>query len=480
MPSLRLLAPSSLLVSFFAALVACGTETSASAPAAEVPAVGDGGTTAPSPSPSPSSSSTSAPDAAAGAPDAAGPGLAFAQASPLSAGRGHACALFAQGRAKCWGLNTYGQLGQNDVAHRGDDPNEISTLAPIAFGVGRSTVAIEAGNDLSCAILDDGSVRCFGRNEYGQLGQGTATLQENKAMNPGSVPAVTLGARAVAVRGGQLFACALLEDGGVKCWGRNDYGQLGQSDKTNRMTQATLDALAPIALGGKAVAIAAGDVHACALLEAGTVKCWGNGGALGQDTAGSIGGQAGDMASLGPVFLGAGRIAKAITAGSAHTCALLDDGSVKCWGANIWGELGLGDQKRWGESPGDMQALPKVFLGAGRTALAIHAGATHTCAILDDRSVKCWGDNGSGQLGQDDVTRRGHLAGDMQALAPVLLGAGRTAKHLAAGHLVTCVWRDDDAILCWGDGNAGQLGQGDRASRGVKAGDMAALAAIPF
>ena len=414
--------------------------------------------------------------------DGRAPALSFVPSPPLSLGRQTACARLSPTATKCWGLNNYSQLGQNDNAHRGDDPGEMVALAPIVFGGGRTAVAVDAGHEFTCAVLDDGSVRCWGRNEYAQLGQGTATLQENKPTDPSAVPAVTLGpaANAVAVSAGFLFGCALLSDGAVKCWGLNAVGQLGQGDATNRMTKAQLDVLAPIVLGGKAVQIATGDTHACALLADGSVKCWGHGAAIGQETTEPIGKLAGDMAALQPVFLGAGRTAKAISAGGTHTCVLLDDGDVKCWGTNIWGELGQDDDKRWGESPGDMAALQPVFLGAGHTAKAISAGATHTCAILDDGTVKCWGDNTWGQLGQDDMKRRGRTAGDMAALQPVVLGAGRTAKHVSAGSFFTCAWLDDDSIKCWGYNNAGELGQGDRVNRGDKAGDMASLKPIAF
>src|SRR5436190_12467161 len=112
--------------------------------------------------------------------------------------------------------------------------------------------------------------------------------------------------------------------------------------------------------------------------------------------------------ALPAVQLGTGRTATAIATGTDHTCALLDDGTVKCWGANLDGELGLGDKVTRGDGPGEMgDALPAVALGAGRTARAIATGQNHTCALLDDGSVKCWGSNGRGQLGIGSLQNKG-------------------------------------------------------------------------
>jgi len=170
------------------------------------------------------------------------------------------------------------------------------------------------------------------------------------------------GRTAIDVSLGRFHYCALLDDGGVKCWGINAYGQLGQGDATAR---ALTDALPPIALGQPATAISAGNEHTCALLADGSVKCWGrnNDGQLGIGTTESMGDGAGELAALTAVDLGTGRTAVAIDAGW-HTCALLDNGGVKCWGRNSAGELGQGDIEPRGVSAGQMgDALPEIDLG---------------------------------------------------------------------------------------------------------------------
>ena len=152
----------------------------------------------------------------------------------------------------------------------------------------------------------------------------------------------------------------------------------------------------------------------------------------------------------------------AIAAGGAHACAILDTNHVKCWGTNSRGELGAGDTSDRGDAANELgDNLPKVSLGTGRSARTISASVGHTCAILDDNSVKCWGVNYRGQLGLGDKDGRGVMAGQMGDNLPrVSLGTGRTAKALSAGDEHTCALLDDDSVKCWGANSLGQLGQG--------------------
>jgi len=160
--------------------------------------------------------------------------------------------------------------------------------------------------------------------------------------------------------------------------------------------------------------------------------------------------------------------------GGAHSCALLDDGSVKCWGGNEVGQLGLGDSVSRGNEASMMgDALPAVDLGSGRSALRIVAGTEHTCALIDDGSAKCWGANLSGQLGLGDQRARGDEPGEMgDALSAVDLGSNSSVLALSAGRSHTCVLLDDRRIKCWGENYYGELGLGDRDNRGDEPGEM--------
>ena len=164
--------------------------------------------------------------------------------------------------------------------------------------------------------------------------------------------------------------------------------------------------------------------------------------------------------ALPAVALGTGRTVVSIAAGGFYTCAVLDDRSVKCWGTNDNGQLGYGDTIQRGDGAGEMgDALPAVALGTGRTAVSIAVGVWHTCAVLDDRSVKCWGQNDYGQLGYGDRIDRGDGAGEMGDAPPaVALGTGRTAVSITAGSYHTCALLDDRSVKCWGGNNYGRLG----------------------
>ncbi len=167
-------------------------------------------------------------------------------------------------------------------------------------------------------------------------------------------------------------------------------------------------------------------------------------------------------------------VAGVITAGKSHTCAIVDGGTVKCWGANTDGQLGLGDTNHRGDNPAEMgDQLPTVNLGTGRTAVAISSGGSHTCALLDNHTVKCWGSNAFGQLGLGDTNNRGDDPGEMgDQLPAVNLGTGRTAVAISSGTEQTCALLDNHAVKCWGDNAVGQLGLGDTTDRGDNPAEM--------
>jgi alpha-tubulin suppressor-like RCC1 family protein len=229
-----------------------------------------------------------------------------------------------------------------------------------------------------------------------------------------------------------------------------------------------------------------GYYHACALLDNNSVKCWGDNtnGRLGLGDTNDRGDNPNEMGdNLPAVDLGAGRTAKYVIAGGEHTCAHLDNDTVKCWGLNRDGQLGQGDTNDRGDALGEMgNTLPVVDLGAGRTVKQLSAGQAHTCALLDNSSIKCWGDNGSGQLGQGDTNARGNALGEMgNTLTAVDLGAGRTAKWVLATGENTCAMLDNNTVKCWGYNFEGQLGLGDKNNRGGNAGEMGdALPGINF
>lgn len=319
--------------------------------------------------------------------------------------------------------------------------------------------------------------------------------KDNASALPFAVTMVAAGSGADALGNiTESHTCALLSSGKVKCWGGNNFGQLGLGDRNSRgddpRDMGNNLSFVNLGAGRTAKYIATGALHSCAILDNNAVKCWGYNlyGQLGIENTDNMGDNINEMGdSLPVVNLGSGRTARALALGRWHSCALLDNNTVKCWGYNFNGELGQGDitlRGTFANSMGD-NILP-INLGTGRTAMSIASGSHHVCALLDDNNVKCWGYNLYGQLGKGNTTTLGDGPGEMgDSLINVDIGVGRTARAIAAGgdgmegH--TCVIRDDNTVSCWGRNLRGQLGIGDVFDRGDGPGEMgAALASLDF
>jgi alpha-tubulin suppressor-like RCC1 family protein len=345
-----------------------------------------------------------------------------ATATAITAGHSHTCALTTGGGVKCWGRNSYGALGDGTTTYR-TTATEVSGLTS-----GVATVTATATGLHTCALTTGGGVKCWGLNAAGQLGDGTTTHR----LTPVNVSGLTSGVAAVAA--GYSYTCALTTGGGVKCWGGNLYGQLGDGTTTQRLTPVDVAGL----ISGIA-AVAAGDVHTCALTTGGGVKCWGyNGdGELGDGTTTNR------FTPVDVSGLTSGVVA--IAAGSGHTCALTTGGGVKCWGGNNSGQLGDGT------STLRLTAVDVSGLTSGMAAIA--AGISHTCALTTGGGVKCWGRNADGQLGDGTTTGQ---------LTPVdVNGLTSGMAAIAAGGSHTCaVTTGGGGVKCWGNNDAGQLGDG--------------------
>jgi alpha-tubulin suppressor-like RCC1 family protein len=344
---------------------------------------------------------------------------ALAAGPAISANWLHTCALTPEGGVRCWGSNQFGQLG---------DGTTDSRLTPVNVrNLTRGVTAVSGGRNHTCALTTGGGVQCWGGNEFGQLGDGTTETR----LVPVDVMGLTSGVQAIS--SGYEHTCALTTGGGVKCWGSNEDGQLGDGTTEDRLSPTDVNGLT----SGMA-AVSAGEVHTCALTTGGGVRCWGS----------NADGQLGDGTTidrLSPVDVSglAGGVT-AVDLGAVHTCALTTGGGVKCWGANWNGQLGDGattDRL----TPVDVSGLTS---GVG----AISAGSFHTCAVTTGRGLKCWGDNWLGQLGDGATTDRltpVDVKGLTSGVAAVSGGGGHTCALTAAG-----------GIKCWGLNEDGQLGDG--------------------
>ena len=249
-------------------------------------------------------------------------------------------------------------------------------------GLATGVVAVAAGTDHTCALLSWGGVRCWGDNSAGQLGIGSNVSQ----IVPVDVPGLDSGAYSIS--SGHQFTCAAFSTG-VQCWGKGNSGQLGNGGTKNQSSPTSvLDGL-PSGVSS----ISAGDAHACAVLNAGGVRCWGD------NHYGQLGdGNTTTWTELVPVDVvglstgdGSGPAA-AVAAGFGHTCALLKTGGLTCWGANTTGQLGIGTDISY-------QFSPVNVTGLSGASTKIATGGAHTCAVLASGGLECWGYNIDGQVG---------------------------------------------------------------------------------
>lgn len=387
--------------------------------------------------------------------------------SELALGATHTCVRFLDGTLKCWGKNQAGQLGRGDTIPIGDDerPSAIGSIH-LSQEPGVSAAGIVAGAEHNCALLSDGTLKCWGDNSYGQLGYATTnTLGDDE--QPADFEPVKLSpdpeVKAYQLAAGDDHNCALLSDDSVKCWGSNAHYALGYPGVAMigaTDTPADWDPLRVTTKAGvKVVQLACGREHSCALLSDQTVTCWGRSshGQLGYGNHETIGDDE-EPSAAGPVSVtnepGVG--VTSLAARAFQTCALLSNGRMKCWGRGTEGELGNQD----GEDVGDDELPSDVAdwspLGdAGLAVSQIGTGATHGCALLSNGSIVCWGDSSSGRLGY------GSDLGRAEALS-LTVRSGVVARRLSTGWNHSCALLSDGSVTCWGAGDGGALGYGNQ------------------
>lgn len=311
------------------------------------------------------------------------------------------------------------------------DKGEPSSSTTHDFRVRCLAIQVASGARHSCAILADGSLQCWGDNTEGQLGTGDATNHKKP---------VALSLKGITVQQmslGDSHSCAVLSNSKLFCWGSNQHGQLGQSQKETilKPTEVTLPS------GVTVRQVSAGRHHTCAILSDDSLQCWGgnDNGQLGNGTTQAT-------HKLQRVSLGEGNIAKDVQAGPNHTCAILTDGNMKCWGFGLYGQLGDG-QTQSSQVPVDVEL-------DGDKVTNVALGATHTCAIFSDESLRCWGNNAMGQLGNGTLVNSGKpvvIFPSDNKLQPKLVQSG---SHWTCAHL------SDNSVQCWGLNEYGQLGNG--------------------
>lgn len=390
----------------------------------------------------------------------------------IAADGNHTCAVHEDGTVSCWGGNWRGEIGNGTTDNYSNAPVLVKNIT--------NATSVSAGIGHTCALHDDATISCWGANEIGQLGNGQSGHGKNSAVpvkvqDISDATAIVTGdgriygrscalhqdstiscwgsqnspvpekiegiENAKAVTTGLDHSCALHEGGIISCWGDNDDGQLGNETRDGSAMPVQVKNIT------EAIAVTAGRSHTCALHQDSTVSCWGNN-AVGQLGDGNSG-----KGEHSPVPVKVQGITNAIAVSASvgyylgHTCALLEDNTVSCWGMNGSGQLGTGQS-----AEGDISSIPTAVRGI-TDATAISTGEEHSCALHEGGTISCWGDNFGGKLGSFETT-------DEHSAVPVQVDGITGAIQVTAGEEHSCALHQNGTISCWGNMEAGRLGNG--------------------
>ena len=359
-----------------------------------------------------------------------------------------ACAIDKDGALRCWGNGFYGGLGYGKTENLGDGPGELPT--PVV-DVGGKVVQLSLGTQHTCARLDSGKMRCWGHGDHGRLGNGTTNTLGDQ---PGELPTpdIDVGGVVLQVGVGAEHSCALLAGGTMRCWGNGAYGRLGYGNTTTLLKPSGEDVFGVTDVKQ----IAVGAFHTCALRTDGGVQCWGNNdfGQLGIESNTQIGDNLGEVPAALSKVGDANDPVVQLSAGFYHNCALLESGKVRCWGENKDGETGVGfPSMSVGGAPGQM---PPPVVDLGGPATQVLAGLGYSCALMKSKAVKCWGrapQHGHANSASIDAVNE-FPPQDLMLGGPV----ARMQGHMGT---FTCVVLVDVTVRCWGENVSGQLGYGN-------------------
>ena len=334
----------------------------------------------------------------------------------VSAGHWHTCALRSTGAVSCWGLNKDGQLGNDDMG--------VDSAVPVSVKDISDAVKVSANGEHACAVHATGEVSCWGDNWQGELGNGQAGSES-------SVPVKVVGLdNAIDVSAGHWHTCALRSTGAVSCWGNNELGQIGNGETYIEKILDDSFVAEPTEVDSldDAVAITSGSHFSCAVRETGQIACWGS------NSDGQLGNGEVDSSNLSPDLVSGIDDAIGVSAGRTHTCAVREGGSVSCFGWNLYGQLGNGQD--------DVFTPAQVKVAGIDDAVGISSSYDHSCVLHESGEVSCWGRNWKG-ADADDAT------GDSPPV-PIKVASIDDATQMSAGTQVSCAVRGNSEITCWG------------------------------
>ena len=365
--------------------------------------------------------------------------------STISASEDSTCAVAEDHSMRCWGRNNHLQLGTESTPTN-TSLNEPKKVYLNSGGGSSSALEVSGYGEHTCALMSDGRMKCWGRDDRSQHGSNqTALLPEATWFTSSGA----LGSNSVVqVSSGRNHTCAILTDQSLWCWGDNNWGQLGRGFISNTPFWYPAKVTSGNPSNAKWIAVSAGAEHTCGILLNGTAYCWG------WDTYWKLGwGGLGTTLAV-PSYVAVlpqNRTVAAISAGSHNTCAILDDGTVRCWGLNNFGQSGDGTTTT---RANDTDPATLTLLPQGSTAIAIDVGENHVCAILNDNRTFCWGLNTDGQLGI------GSTIAYREYPTQVNTPQGVTFSTISTGFDHTCAISSDASAYCWGDNTHGELGDG--------------------
>ncbi len=415
--------------------------------------------------------------------------LSDATAIVASGGWHDTCAVVVGGTVRCWGDNSKAGLGDNTQVPSAPAPVEVCASGSWAVAANgcldgqtvstlTDVASVAVGGDHACALSTAGGVKCWGIDSLGQLGDGFVCLGSECAIaTPQQVAGLESGV--VAISAGLSHTCALVEveppetDFRATCWGYNHFAQLGDGHVCSLHVCPT--PVQPVGLESGVAQISAGTLHTCAVLAAGgEVKCWGLNfdGELGDGTTAVLRTTPVNVCPTGaaPPCLVALQGASLVTArGVGHSCAVMEqDGSVKCWGGNDSGQLGDATTTP-SLTPVDVCAVGGQAPCAGNLlsgATSVTAGFYHTCALMADATARCWGANDSGQLGVD---QDGPMSSTPVAVCNSAGGSPCTSlsgvEQLSSGFTHNCGLIAGGTVSCWGANDRGELGDNSTIAR---------------
>lgn len=386
------------------------------------------------------------------------------EAPRLALGHNHTCFITSDEQVKCWGDNAKGQLGNGartikelDNDHGNGDinkeeyekqKNQLFSNRPVSVKNIVNATQVSSAENHTCALLSDGTIKCWGDNAKGQLGNsdlGNTDPNQPKDGDSASAIPVLVNVdsldkdRATAISVSGSYSCGIFETNGVQCWGEVPNG----FDKDNLQSVSNLNP----------VQLATSDSFACAVTGDNTIQCWGNSTYLGQ-TEGS------------PLVHDINNALRVSSQGT-HACAVLDTGRVKCWGYNLNGQVGV---EPGSEAKTNGIYMPNLLNRIGEVT-SLSAAYNNTCAVTQQGSVECWGINLDGQLGYlppEKNSQNSHIRSYSSSPKVIELHSKFEAAEVAVGqsHICARAGLTNDELYCWGKNDRGQLGNGEKLSDG--------------